>query len=110
VDELSVCQLANGNGYVAAIPDGKRIFSEINRGIVTSQGFDLNGGWVPFYTLHKEMAGLRDAYRLCGIDKALEVERKLADFIDQTLLVIGHDQMQKILACEHGGMKVMKNI
>lgn len=104
VDELALCQSANSNGYVAAIPDGKRIFSEIGRGIVTSQGFDLNGGWVPFYTLHKEMAGLRDAYRLCGIERALEVERGLADFIDHTLAGIGHDAMQKILACEHGGM------
>lgn len=104
VGELALCQTANSNGYVAAIPDGKKIFSEISQGIVTSQGFDLNGGWVPFYTLHKEMAGLRDAYRLCGIDQALEVERKLADFIDGALAVIGHEQMQKILACEHGGM------
>lgn len=104
VEELAACQAANGNGYVAAIPRGKQIFSEISHGIITSQGFDLNGGWVPFYTLHKEMAGLRDAYRLCGNAKALEVERKLADFVSQTLSGLDHGQMQKILACEHGGM------
>ena len=104
VDQLVLCQAANGNGYVAAIPEGKRIFSEMAAGIITSKGFDLNGGWVPFYTLHKELAGLRDAYRLCGNAKALEVETKLADFVDRTLSAINHDQMQKILACEHGGM------
>jgi hypothetical protein len=104
VDELAVCQAANSNGYVAAIPQGKRIFSEISRGTITSQGFDLNGGWVPFYTLHKELAGLRDAWRLCGNAKALEIEKKLADFVGQTLSALDHDQMQKILACEHGGM------
>jgi uncharacterized protein len=104
VNELALCQSANSNGYVAAIPDGKRIFSEISRGIVTSKGFDLNGGWVPFYTVHKEMAGLRDAYRLCGNARALAVERKLADFINGSLTGIDHAQMQKILACEHGGM------
>ena len=104
VEELALCQVTNGNGYVAAIPEGKRIFSEIGRGVLTSKGFDLNGGWVPFYTLHKELAGLRDAYRLCGDAKALAVAKKLADFIDRTLSVINHDQMQTILACEHGGM------
>ena len=104
VEELALCQATNGNGYVAAIPEGKRIFSEISRGILTSKGFDLNGGWVPFYTLHKELAGLRDAYRLCGNAKAQQVARRLADFIDRTLSNINHDQMQTILACEHGGM------
>ena len=104
VNELALCQATNGNGYVTAIPEGKRIFSEIGRGVLTSKGFDLNGGWVPFYTLHKELAGLRDSYRLCGNAKALQVAKELADFIDRTLTVINHDQMQTILACEHGGM------
>jgi DUF1680 family protein len=104
VGEMALCQAANSNGYVAAIPGGKKVFSEIQQGIITSKGFDLNGGWVPFYTLHKELAGLRDAYRLCGNTNALAVEIKLADFIDYTLRNVNHDQMQIILACEHGGM------
>jgi DUF1680 family protein len=104
VRELALCQQANGNGYVAAIPNGKKVFAELAKGVIKSQGFDLNGAWVPFYTLHKELAGLRDAYRLCGNTNALVVERALADFIGQTLSHLNHDQMQKILACEHGGM------
>ena len=32
VDKLAACQAANGNGYVAAIPDGKKIFAEIAAG------------------------------------------------------------------------------
>ncbi len=104
VGELALCQIANGNGYVAAIPNGKKVFAELALGDIRSQGFDLNGAWVPFYTLHKDLAGLRDAYRLCGNTNALVVERKLAEFIDRTLSGLNHDQMQKILACEHGGM------
>ena len=71
VDELRACQEANGNGYLAAIPRGKEIFAEVARGDIRSQGFDLNGGWVPWYTEHKVFAGLRDAYVLAGIPKAL---------------------------------------
>ena len=104
VDELAACQEANGNGYVAAIPEGKRVFAEVARGEIRSAGFDLNGSWVPFYTLHKLFAGLIDAYRLCGNEQALAVNKKLADWLDKTLSGLDHDQMQRILACEHGGM------
>ncbi|UCD48648.1 MAG: glycoside hydrolase family 127 protein [Phycisphaerales bacterium] len=104
VNELAVCQEANGDGYVAAIPGGKKVFDEVSRGEIRSAGFDLNGSWVPFYTLHKLFAGLVDAYRLCDNDRALTVNRKLADWLDKTLSGLNHEQMQQVLACEHGGM------
>jgi DUF1680 family protein len=47
---------------------------------------------------------LIDAYRLCGNEQALEVNKRLADWLDKTLSGLDHEQMQKILACEHGGM------
>ena len=43
VDELATCQEANGDGYVSAIPDGRRAFAEVARGDIRSKGFDLNG-------------------------------------------------------------------
>jgi len=104
VNELEECQNANGNGYVAAIPNGKRIFQEVATGDIRSQGFDLNGGWVPFYTLHKLFAGLRDAYHDCGNPKALAIAVHLADFVEKTLSGLSEEQMQAILKCEHGGM------
>ncbi len=104
VDELALCQQANGNGYVSAIPNGKKIYAEVAAGDIRSSGFDLNGGWVPNYTQHKVMAGLRDAYRLAGNQKALEVSKGLGDWFEKTLSALDQAQMQKILACEHGGM------
>src|ERR1043165_9486362 len=73
VNELADCQRANGNGYLAAIPDGKRIFTQIARGDIRSAGFDLNGGWVPWYTMHKVLAGLIDSYRYVGNTTALQI-------------------------------------
>ena len=58
IAELEDCQRANGNGYVAAIPNGKKIFQEVSAGDIRVKPFDLNGGWVPWYTLHKLFAGL----------------------------------------------------
>ena len=74
---LAECQEANGNGYVSAIPGGKRVYAEVAAGDIRSAGFDLNGLWVPNYTMHKVFAGLRDAYRLCGNAQALEVARQI---------------------------------
>lgn len=104
VEQLAECQKVNGNGYVAAIPRGKQIFAEVAQGQIRSKGFDLNGGWVPWYTMHKVMAGLRDSYLLCGNAQALTVLRGLADWADKTTKNLTDDQWQRMLACEHGGM------
>src|SRR5664279_5654268 len=61
VGELKIIQDANGNGYIGAFPKGKKIFeNEIAKGDIRAKGFDLNGIWSPFYTVHKILAGLRD--------------------------------------------------
>ena len=105
VDELGLCQEADGDGYIGAFPDGKRILEEeVAKGNIRSQGFDLNGIWVPFYTQHKVMAGLREAYHLCGNAKALEVEKKFADWLESIVTPLNDDQIQKMLHCEHGGI------
>lgn len=104
VAELAECQKANTNGYVAAIPEGKRVFAEVAAGNIRSAGFDLNGCWVPNYTLHKLMAGLRDAWRLAGNAQALEVEKGLADWMETVFGPLTDEQMQKIMVAEHGGL------
>ena len=104
VEELAECQQANGDGYVAAIPNGKKLFAEIARGEIRSQDFDLNGGWVPWYTLHKEFAGLIDACRFCGSTPALAVATNLANWAQATTKNLTEAQWQKMLVCEQGGM------
>jgi uncharacterized protein len=104
VDDLAECQKANGNGFLGGMPDGKKLFAEVARGDIRSQGFDLNGGWVPWYTLHKLFAGLIDVYRYTGNAKALEVASRLGDWADETTKNLTEAQWQKMLACEHGGM------
>ncbi|MFA0735858.1 MAG: hypothetical protein OGMRLDGQ_002358 [Candidatus Fervidibacter sp.] len=104
VDELELCQQAHGDGYVAAIPEGRRVFSEIAQGIIRAKPFDLNGVWVPWYTLHKLFAGLLDAHRFCGNEKALRIAMRLADWAERTTANLTDEQFQQMLACEHGGM------
>lgn len=105
VDELDVCQQADDEGYIGAFPDGKRILEEeVARGDIRAQGFDLNGIWVPFYTQHKVMAGLFDAYDLCGNEKALQINIRFANWLETVLKNLTEEEIQKMLHCEHGGI------
>jgi len=104
VDELQVCQTARRTGYIGAIPREDSMWMEVSSGKIRSRGFDLNGGWSPWYTVHKVMAGLLDAYLYCDNAKALKVEKGMADW---TGSIVGHlsDSLdQRMLACEYGGM------
>src|SRR5580658_7162987 len=79
VSELAECQAANSNGYIAAIPGGKELFGKVARGEINTAGFGLNGGWSPWYTIHKELAGLIDSYSLGGDAQALVVATNMAN-------------------------------
>jgi len=111
VGELALCQSKHPDGYVGAIPDADRIFREVSEGIIRSQGFDLNGGWVPWYTLHKLFAGLIDSYLYCDNRDALSVAKTLADWALRVTADLTDDEWQTMLACEHGGMnEAMANL
>jgi uncharacterized protein len=105
VGELKSLQEKGGNGYIGAIPGGKKVFEqEVAKGNIRSQGFDLNGIWSPLYTEHKIMAGLRDAYQLCGNNTALIVEKRFADWLGFIVSDLNDDQIQQMLRCEYGGI------
>ena len=105
VSELDTCQKADGEGYIGAFPKGKQILEdEVAKGNIRAQGFDLNGIWVPFYTEHKVMAGLFEAYNLCGNQTALEINKRFADWLYKIVSGLNEEQIQKMLNCEHGGI------
>jgi len=111
VDELKRCQQARKTGYVGAIPNEDSIFGKVARGIIKTGGFDLNGGWSPWYTVHKVMAGLLDAWLYCDNKKALSIVTGMADWVEQTLKGLSPEQMELMLRCEYGGMNdVLANL
>ena len=112
VSELAAAQKANGDGYVSATPDGKKIYADIARGDVrVGDAFDLNGGWVPWYVMHKVMAGLFDAARLTGNGQARQVVVALADWVGREVDGLDEQKMQKMLTVEQGGMsEVLANL
>ncbi len=106
--ELAECQSAHGDGYVGGFTrkrgdineDGKAIFPEIVKGDIRSAPFNLNGAWSPLYTLHKLLAGLLDA----DDANALKVAIGLARYFNTVFAKLSEEQMQKMLACEYGGL------
>ncbi|HTL72169.1 MAG TPA: beta-L-arabinofuranosidase domain-containing protein [bacterium] len=87
-------------GYLSAFPE-----SLIDR-VEKSQPV-----WAPWYTLHKIMAGLLDAYQYCGNQQALAVLEKMANWVKFRVDRLSPEQMQKSLNTEHGGMnEVLANL
>lgn len=104
-DELDTCQKADGEGYIGAFPNGKKILEEeVAKGDIRSKGFDLNGIWVPFYTQHKVMMGLMDAWKRCGNEQALRINIRFADWLETVIKDLSDSQVQEMLNCEHGGI------
>ena len=105
VGELAACQKARGaSGYIGAIPREDTLWAEVAAGKIRSHGFDLNGAWSPWYTVHKVMAGLLDAYLYAGNADALRVERGMADWVGGIVGGLSDSVRQRMLLCEYGGM------
>lgn len=104
VNELALCQSKRDDNYIGAWPDNLRVWREIAAGDVRSDGFDLNGGWVPWYSQHKVLAGLIDTYQQTGNEAAKTAALKLADWAIYVTKNLDEVKWQKMLQCEHGGM------
>jgi uncharacterized protein len=105
IDELTACQQANGNGYLLATRNGKKLFQEIASGDIRyGQGWILNGEAEPYYALEKLFSGLRDAWRHARNRQALEIEIRLADWLEHHMSALNDQQMDTLMQCEYGGM------
>ena len=90
VAELAKCQQAlKQDGYLAAFPSLALDWQE-----GTSK--DSGGVVVPFYTLHKIMAGLVDAHHYLGNKQALDVALKLSAYLQKRLLALPPDRIERM--------------
>lgn len=107
VSEMAICQKKYGDGYIGALPpqelETMRAFADGT--VNVSSPFNFKGGaWVPWYTQHKVLAGLKDSWVLGGNEQAKTVALKLADWVDDITKTLSEDQQQDMLRVEHGGM------
>ncbi len=104
VKELKEVQDRQGDGFLLAQAGARECFDRIVKGEIRSAPFDLNGLWVPWYVLHKTMAGLRDAYRHAGNPVALQVSVRAATWVEGVVSKLSDEQVQRMLGTEFGGM------
>jgi DUF1680 family protein len=96
VDELQACQDASGSGLVCAFPEGGAILENA----VAGRAYP----GVPWYTMHKIFAGLRDAHVHTGSQPARAVLVRLADWVADATRGMNSAAFEKMLEREHGGM------
>ena len=96
VGELKECQDAAKTGLICAFPDNS---AQIDNMVAGRRAVG-----VPWYTLHKICAGLRDAYLFCDNAHARDVLVRLADWAVVVTKDMTDDQFQRMLGTEHGGM------
>jgi uncharacterized protein len=95
VAELAECQAKTG-GWLTAFPDG------VTPLLDSLAGKEFAG--VPWYTTHKVMAGLRDAWLHRGSKAALDVWVKFSDWVVDAAKHVPEERFEKMLDREHGGM------
>lgn len=104
LDWLEKCQDESGDGYIGGVPGGKAMWKDIAAGKINAGSFSLNDKWVPLYNIHKVYAGLIDAYRLAGSQKARKMLIKYADWAYRLNANLSDAQIQDMLRSEYGGM------
>jgi DUF1680 family protein len=96
VVELKTCQDASRDGLVCAFPDGgAQLLNSVS-------GKPFLG--VPWYTMHKIFAGLRDAYVYTTNADALRVLVRLSNWVFSVTQAMSEPDLQRMLDREHGGM------
>ncbi|KAJ5950916.1 Six-hairpin glycosidase [Penicillium vulpinum] len=98
--ELAKCQANNKaagftDGYLSGFPESE--FAKL-------ENHTLANGNVPYYAVHKTLAGLLDVWRLTNDTTSRDVLLSLASWVDKRTESFSYGAMQELLQTEFGGM------
>ncbi|MET7490045.1 beta-L-arabinofuranosidase domain-containing protein [Streptomyces sp. NPDC005538] len=101
VAELAKCQANDATagfntGYLSGFPESD--LDTVETGVRKG---------VPYYCIHKTMAGLLDVWRLTGNTQARDVLLNKASWVDWRTARLSYTQMQTTLTIEFGGMNAV---
>lgn len=99
---LEECQKKLGTGFLfgAKVEDKEDVEKQFD----ILEGKKKGETWVPWYNMHKVLAGLVDTYKYTGNETALLVAEKLGDWIHERVSKWDLKTNQKVLETEYGGM------
>ena len=93
------------DGYLfgATLPNKEDLdiqFDNVEKGAVNIS----TQAWVPWYTMHKILAGLVDSYRIAGSSQALAIANRLAAWVANRVNAWSETAHRTTLYTEYGGM------
>lgn len=91
IDELALCQF--DSGYLSAFPE--QLFDNVE---------NRQPAWVPWYTMHKIIAGLNAAYRATGSNTAYALVTGLGNWVHRRSTGWSAEIQERVLSVEYGGM------
>lgn len=92
-------------GYIfgAVLVDNENVAAQFDN-VEQGKTDIMTQSWVPWYTMHKLVAGLLSAYSLAGLERAYQVVKALGDWIADRALGWDKEMVRRALAVEYGGM------
>lgn len=99
---LKECQETLGTGFIFGAKMEDKTKPEKQFDII--EGKDKGQTWVPWYNMHKMVAGLVDTYKYTGNEQALEVASNLGDWIYNRVNKWDASLQGRVLGTEYGGM------
>ena len=107
IDEMQVCQQHSrgkkGFLWAAPIPPDGNVERQFDR-VEQGKANIFDDAWVPWYTMHKLIAGLVDVYNATGYDKAKAVGSDLGDWVYDRVSKWSDQTQGTVLSIEYGGM------
>ncbi len=64
----------------------------------------ITQAWVPWYTLHKLLAGVLDVYKITGYENALIVAKQIGDWSYNRAMGWSEETAAQVIRVEYGGM------
>ncbi len=107
VDGLKECQ-ENSKGkknflFGAVIVDPENVEKQFDN-IEKNKTNIITEAWVPWYTMHKLLAGLLDVYKLMGYENALKVAEGIGDWTYEREMGWDAETAAQVIRIEYGGM------
>ena len=107
IDGMKICQ-ANSKGkrgflWAATIPNRNNVEQQFDN-VENGKTNIITEAWVPWYTMHKLIAGLNDVYNCTGYEPAKEVDSALGDWVYNRCSGWSDYTHNRVLSIEYGGM------
>lgn len=107
IDGMKICQ-QNSRGkkgflWAAPVPSDGNVERQFDR-VEIGKANIFDDAWVPWYTMHKLIAGLVDVYKATGYDPAKEVGSLLGDWVYNRASSWNEQTHRTVLSIEYGGM------